>query len=69
MDAGHPPVKVPLLNPVTHQLNATANERPELGPICVEDLARFHAKWGISAEDEKHRLAALNPTNMQRSGE
>lgn len=57
--AGHPPVKVMLPNPVTHKLNATSKDIPELGEICMGDLHRFREKWGVDAEFEKHRMAGL----------
>ena len=61
VDAGHPPVKVKLLHPIIHALNATTELHPDLGHVCVGDLERFRQKWGVDAESEKHRLAALVP--------
>jgi hypothetical protein len=55
--AGHPPVLVSLPEPVRHEVSATS--RPELGPICMADLNRFRAKWGVDTETAKHRMAEL----------
>jgi GT2 family glycosyltransferase len=63
VDAGHTPVKVKLPNPITHQTNGTAEEKPDIaGPVatmCADDLERFARKWGVTAEVEKYRLRDL----------
>lgn len=57
VDRGNPPVKV-FIEGVTHELNASSHD-PALGAICNADLQLFYEKWGVDAEQEKHRLAAL----------
>jgi GT2 family glycosyltransferase len=63
IEAGHPPVKVLLPNPITHTVGATGAENPELaaelGRICLEDLDRYRAKWSVGANDDKGRMALL----------
>lgn len=59
-EAGHPPVRVAIPNPLRHQLNATTS-RPEVQDFindeAVVDLDRYEAKWGTRAEADKHALA------------
>lgn len=58
VDAGHPPVKVKLPDAVVHELNASSSG-PVIAQMCEQDLERFRVKWGVDAEQEKYRLAAL----------
>lgn len=60
IDAGHPPVRVAIPEPLKHQLSATvANPefRESFNQWGVEDLDRYEAKHGTRAEVDKHALA------------
>lgn len=58
IEADHPPVLVSLPSPVRHEVSATSSQH-NLGPICQEDLARYHQKWGVDCNEDKHRLAEV----------
>ena len=59
VDAGHPPVRVPTPHPITHHGSASsAGHVKALADICQADLDRYVQKWRVTAEQDKHRLAA-----------
>lgn len=62
MDAGHPPIRMMLPVPGIAHLSGVTATGPQQAPLiemALQDLDRFREKWGVTAEQEKHRLAAL----------
>lgn len=61
IEAGHPPVKVKLPNPIIHHVGETSAANPDLNlsRIQLEDIDRYQAKWGINCEQDKGRMALL----------
>jgi GT2 family glycosyltransferase len=58
IEAGRPPVKVLLPNPIRHEVSATTGAHPEVAHICQEDLERYREKWGVDANCDKAALVA-----------
>lgn len=60
-EIGLPPKRVAIPNLLVHHGSQTTARLPEiradLDPEAVEDLARYQAKWGTSALEDKHALA------------
>jgi GT2 family glycosyltransferase len=59
-EAGHPPVRVAIPEPLRHALNATTSQpavQDVINDEAVADLDRYERKWGSRAETDKHALA------------